>query len=259
MPGVECESLGGLEMHRLAIVGAGLFSIAGFIGGASAADLAARPYTKAPPIAEAVYNWTGFYIGANGGYGWGKTTSVDTVIGTSSTHNPSGALAGGQIGYNWQAGSWVFGLEADGDWANIRGSAPCPNPAFGCASNTRALASFRGRIGYAAGPVLFYGTGGVGYANTNYNEFSVGGAIPPAGASAFYSTDRWGYAVGAGIEYGFTPNWSAKLEYMHYGFDSVTAPPGTLSVGTPVSLSLRVDTIKVGINYRFGGPIVARY
>ena len=89
MPGVECESLGGLEMHRLAIVGAGLFSIAGFIGGASAADLAARPYTKAPPIAEAVYNWTGFYIGANGGYGWGKTTSVDTVIGTSSTHNPS--------------------------------------------------------------------------------------------------------------------------------------------------------------------------
>jgi len=246
-------------MHRFAIVGAGLLSIAGFAGGAAAADLAARPYTKALPMAEAGYNWTGFYIGANGGYGWGRTTSTDTVIRTSTTHDPSGGLAGGQIGYNWQAGTWVLGLEADGDWANIRGSAPCPNPAFGCASNIRDLASFRGRIGYAVGPALFYGTGGLGYANANYNEFSVAGAIPPAGATAFYSTDRWGYAAGAGIEYGFAPSWSAKLEYMHYGFDSVTAPPGTLAVATPVSLSLRVDTVKVGINYRFGSIAAARY
>ena len=246
-------------MRHFAFVAAALCSIAVIASEASAADLAANPYTKAPPMAEAVYNWTGFYIGANSGYGWGKTTTVDTIVGALTTHDPSGGWAGGQIGYNWQTGGWMFGLEADGDWADIRGSAPCPNRAFGCGSSTSALASFRGRIGYAAGPVLFYGTGGLGYANTNYNEFSVAGAIPPAGATASYTTDRWGYALGAGIEYGFAPNWSAKLEYMHYSFDSSTAPPGTLAVADPVSLSLCIDTIKAGINFRFGGPITARY
>jgi outer membrane immunogenic protein len=244
-------------MHRFAIVGAGLLSIAGFVGAASAADLAARPYTKAPPMAEAVYNWTGFYIGANGGGGWGHTGEFSTAFGTTTSHDTSGALAGGQVGYNWQRGAWVFGVEADGDWANISGSAPCPNPIASCASSTRDLASFRGRVGWATGPVLLYATGGLGYANAHYSSLSVVGGVPAPGMTGVYSADRWGYAVGAGIEYGFTPNWSAKIEYMHYGFDSITSPAGTL--GDPIALSLRVDTVKVGVNYRWGGPIVARY
>ena len=172
--------------------------------------------------------------------------------------DPSGALAGGQIGYNWQTGSWVYGLQADGDCANIRGSALCPNPIASCASDTRALASFRGRLGWATGPVLLYGTGGLGCANTRFSALTVVGGLPALGATGSYTTDRWGYAAGAGIEYGFTPNWSAKLEYMHYGFGTVTAPVGTLD-SNPVATRLRVDTVKVGINYRWGGPIASTY
>jgi outer membrane immunogenic protein len=242
-------------MRRFAFVGAALLSITGFVGAASAADLATRPYTKAP---SAFYNWTGFYIGANGGYGWGSVSSFGVPGGIPTNHAPSGALAGGQIGYNWQTGPWVYGLEADGDWANIRGSALCPNPIASCASDTRALASFRGRLGWATGPVLLYGTGGLGYANTRFSALTIVGGLPALGATGSYTTDRWGYAAGAGIEYGFTPNWSAKLEYMHYGFGTVTAPVGTLD-SNPVATRLRVDTVKVGINYRWGGPIASTY
>jgi len=229
------------------------------VGAASAADLPARTYTKAPVVVPpAIYNWTGFYIGANGGGGWGRTDWQFNVVNTFANHHTSGGLAGGQIGYNWQTGAWVLGVEADGDWANIKGSTLCPNPAFVCASNTRDLASFRGRVGYAAGPVLFYGTGGLGYANTAYSALT--GGVPGALSTGFYSSDRWGYAAGAGIEWGFAPNWSAKIEYMHYGFDSVTAPPATLGVNS-AALGLNIDTVKVGVNYRFnwGAPVVARY
>jgi outer membrane immunogenic protein len=228
-----------------------------------AADLAARPYTKAPMAPPAVYNWGGFYIGGNGGYGWGQTNWTFLLNGTSPNHSTSGGLAGGQVGYNWQLpSSWVFGLEADGDWADIKGSTPCPNRLFACASSTRDLASFRGRVGYAAGPVLFYGTGGLGYANATYSALlSATGTSGNPAATGRYNTDRWGYAAGAGIEWGFAPSWSAKLEYMHYGFDRATAPAGTLSATSTSVLGLDVDTVKVGVNYHFGwtNPMVARY
>ena len=153
----------------------------------------------------------------------------------------------------------MFGLEADGDWANLKGSTPCPNPAFTCSSNVRDLASFRGRVGWATGPVLLYGTGGLGYANSNYSALTPGGGIPPC-ATGFYSASRWGYAAGAGVEWGFMPNWSAKLEYMHYGFGTSTAPAATLGANS-AALGLDVDTLKVGVNWHFGGPgpVVARY
>ena len=245
-------------MHRSVAVAIGLLSFVGFAGTASAADLAARPYTKAPPMPEAVYNWTGFYIGVNGGGGWGHAREVDTINGSTTAHDTSGGLAGGQLGYNWQTGAWVFGVEADGDWADLTGSAPCPNPAFACASDTRALASFRGRIGWATGPALFYATGGLGYANERYTGLTVAGGTPGAGTTGVFTDDRWGYAVGAGIEWGFAPNWSGKIEYMHYGFDATNSIAGTLSAA-PIALSSRIDTVKVGINYRFNGPVVARY
>lgn len=240
-------------MKKIALATTALFVLSA--GAASAADLAARPYTKAPPPIVSVYNWTGFYIGVSGGGGWGRTDwQYNTIPASPSTnHDISGWLAGGQVGYNWQAGSWVFGLEADGHWADINGSTLCPNPAFVCGSKVDTLASFRGRIGYAAGPVLFYGTGGAGYAHEKFS------AVTPGGPNFFTNADRWGYAAGAGIEWGFAPNWSAKVEYMHYGFDRWTAPVGALSGVATTDLRLNIDTFKVGVNYRFGGPIVARY
>lgn len=231
-------------MKKLALATVAISAL--LTGVASAADLAARPYTKAP-MAAAVYNWTGFYVGLSGGGAWSDTRWQYFGAAVNTDHSGSGWLAGGQVGYNWQAGSWVFGLEADGHWADINGSTACPNAAFLCSTDVRTLASFRGRIGYAAGPVLFYGTGGAGYADTRYSATS-------PGANFFYTTDRWGYAAGAGIEWGFAPNWSAKVEYMHYGFDTDTAPILALSNTSTTNLRLDIDTVKVGINYRFGGP-----
>ncbi|WJR75123.1 outer membrane beta-barrel protein [Bradyrhizobium sp. NP1] len=233
-------------------------AVMAFAGNAMAADLAARPYTKAPPpVVAPIYNWTGFYIGVNGGGGWGDSRWQFAAAPFNTNHNTSGGMAGGQIGYNWQVTpSWVLGLEADGDWADINGSTTCPaGPLTACSTNTRSLASFRGRVGWAVNNVLFYGTAGAGYANTRYN------ALPAVGTIGTFSSDRWGYAAGAGVEWGFAPNWSAKVEYMHYGFDTATAPIGTLGGLGTAALRLDIDTVKAGINYRFnwGGPVVARY
>ena len=120
------------------------------------------------------------------------------------------------------------------------------NPAFVCASNTRDLASFRGRVGWATGPVLLYGTGGGAYANTHYTALTPLG-VSGAGSTGFASTDRWGYAAVAGIEWGFKPNWSAKDEYMHYGFDNVTVARAC-SGANSAALGLNIDTVKVGVN-----------
>jgi outer membrane immunogenic protein len=238
---------------------ASVISIAiGGLGTGWAADLA----VKAPPLTTPApaSNWTGFYIGVNGGGGWGSTDWLFTGPSTIANHDISGGLAGGQIGYNWQTGAWVFGVEADGDWADIKGSTPCPNPAFVCASNVRDLASFRGRIGYTSGPLLVYGTGGVGYTNAHYSGLTVVGGLPSFASTGVFNDDRWGYAAGFGVEWGFAPNWSAKLEYMHYGFGTDTAPPATLSL-SPSALRLNVDTVKAGVNYHFNwaSPVVARY
>jgi outer membrane immunogenic protein len=248
-----------MGMHRFAAIGAGILLIVGFTGAASAADLPAATYTKAPVVVSPAYNWTGFYIGVNGGGGWGRSDYQYNGAPTNSDHDTTGGFAGGQVGYNWQMAAWVFGLEADGDWANISGSAPCRNPVFTCGTNTRDLASFRGRVGYATNNVLFYGTGGAGYANNRYSALVNG--LPAINSTGFFTDDRWGYAAGAGIELGFAPNWSAKVEYMHYGFSGDTAPVGTLSGLTSAALRLNIDTIKAGVNYRFnsGEPVVARY
>jgi outer membrane immunogenic protein len=227
-------------------------------GGAFAADLPARTYSKAPSVAPApIYNWTGFYIGVNGGGGWGRTGWDFSIAPGNSNHNIAGGMAGGQIGYNWQfGGPWVVGVEADGDWANIKGSTNCVNPIYVCSSEARALASFRGRFGGSINDVLIYGTAGGAYADSHYTALIDG--LPGAG-SGYFDSDRWGYAAGAGVEWAFVPNWSAKIEYMHYGFGSVTAPRSALGGGGP-NLRLDVDTVKAGLNYHFNvGPVVARY
>lgn len=236
----------------------GVLLLAGFASEALAADLPVRPYTKAP-APPAVQNWTGFYVGLNGGYGWGRTIMFAAPGGLQIGYSLSGGLVGGQAGYNWQVGALVFGIEADGDWANLRSAGACQGPAFNCASDTRALASLRGRLGGVLGSALLYVTGGLGYANTHYSALTFAAGLPFAGTTGIYDTTRWGYTAGVGIEYGFARNWSAKVEYLHYGFDRVDAPVGTLAPAVAVATTLRIDTVKVGLNYRWGGPIVAKY
>jgi outer membrane immunogenic protein len=258
----DFRSKGGLGMRGFAVIGAGLLSIAGFVGAASAADLPqAHTYTKAPAIVDPAYNWSGFYVGINGGWG----SSNDNRVNLSDGHNlgsydATGGIVGGQIGYRWQTGNWVFGLEAQGDWADLRGSA---QNAFVVGNAIRsgmdAFGLFTGQIGYAWNNVLLYVKGGAAVTDRNYDFLNTvtGGLVSSSGDQA-----NWGETVGIGLEYGFAPNWSAAIEYDHI-FEQRHTVGFVTPAGFPSSATFSSggdsDLVTARQNYRFGGPIVARY
>src|ERR1700676_4457645 len=163
---------------------------------ASAADLAARPYTKAPPpMIAAAYDWSGFYIGANGG--WGSShdspTNVTRAISLGG-YDATGGVAGGQLGYRWQAGAWVFGWEAQGDWADLRGRTQSLGaPLNSVASRMDAFGLFTGQVGYAWNNALLYVKGGAAVTDKRYDFVSnvTGLAI----SSSAYAP-RWGGTAG---------------------------------------------------------------
>ena len=236
---------------------------------ASAADMAARPYTKAPPMVAAVYDWTGFYIGANGGYATSRNCwNFASFAGAAFTagegcHNADGGTAGGQIGYRWQAGTWVFGLEAQGNWADLTGSS-VSSPAFVIVpgdltinSKLQAFGLFTGQIGYAWNNVLLYAKGGAAVVDNRFSHTVTGTNI----LINTSNDTRWGATVGAGLEFGFAPNWSMGVEYNHIFLDRETfafaAAPG--GVATTNSIRQDVDMVTARINYRFGGPGISRY
>lgn len=200
------------------------------VTGAQAADLP-RPVYKAPAyVAEPLFSWTGFYIGANAGYGFGK--SDWNLVGVSPS--PKGFVGGGQIGYNYQMGSFVFGLEADYDYSAMKGDAACG--ALTCTTKNTWLATGRGRIGYAFDRFLPYFTGGVAFGN-------VKAETPVFGASS----SRTGYALGGGLEYAFLGAWSVRAEYLYVDLGSFDTGPAPLVN----NVSFKANLIRAGINYRF--------
>ena len=210
-------------------------------GAASAADLAARPYTKAPVAVASVYNWTGFYLGLVGGGAW-ENASTDPKM--------KGGFVGGTAGYNWQTGNVVFGVEADAAWADVSASASTTFPAFGvvtASSKTDALGTVRGRLGYAVNNVLFYGTGGYAWID---NKLSVSALGVSVSDTKFHS----GWTVGAGVEAFIAPQWSIKGEYLYRSLGSENYFGGTVPSGT-----LNLHTVQFGVNYHFNGPVVAKY
>ena len=237
------------------------------LSSASAADLAARPYTKAPPIAiPMMYDWSGFYIGANGGYGWSNRCIDITAINglpnvfAEGCRNAGGGVFGGQVGYRWQSGPMVFGLEAQGDWANLRNrNISLFNPANTWQSKTNALGLFTGQVGYAWNATLLYVKGGAAVANQRYDIFNTATGVGIAQAER----TRWGGTVGVGLEYGFAPNWTAGIEYDYLWrvSDNQTFLTPALGAGTSITANTRSDInlITARINYKFGGPGIARY
>jgi outer membrane immunogenic protein len=182
------------------------------------------------------YNWSGFYLGINGGGGWGHSnwdTSSDRI-------GLSGGLAGGTAGYNWQIGSAVLGVEGDIDWANLKGtnaSTLCP---AGCSTSDTWLSTVRGRAGYAFGGVLPYVTGGLAVGDIR--------AATPGFAGA--SNTSAGWTAGAGIEFGLTGNWSAKAEYLYVDLGRFNC--GTNCNGLPTdNVSMHDNVVRAGVNYRF--------
>jgi outer membrane immunogenic protein len=268
------------KMKKILLTTVGLAALG--IVPAVAADLPARAYTKAPPIVEPLPSWAGFYIGANGGGGWSRNcwdlTSVTLAVVTpvvpaisEGCHTATGAIAGGQIGYRWQTANYVFGLEAQGDWANIKGSndSPAASPTFGVTNNTKidAIGLFTGQVGYAWNNVLAYVKGGAAVTHTKYSGTSNAAValIIPVGTLVDTANEtRWGATVGAGVEFGFAPNWSIGLEYDHlfmgrHDRTFTFAPPALAIASRTESIRQDVDLATVRLNYRFGGPVVARY
>lgn len=224
---------------------------------AAAADIPRRMPVKGPVMAAPIiYNWTGFYIGAHLGYGWGDKDWRDpTFFGFNSGHDVDGFLGGLQAGFNWQAGQWVFGIEGDMSWTDMHGSSLCgPALAFACTSDVNWLGTLTGRVGYTWDRTLLYVKGGVAWADDGY---TLGGW----GASSGDGT-RTGWTLGVGLEYAFWNNWSAKVEYnyMDFGSDRASFFNGVVNVANP-DIDQQVHAIKLGVNYRFGwgGPVAARY
>jgi outer membrane immunogenic protein len=253
-------------MKKFLLATVGLIAL-GISAPASAADLAARPYTKAPPpMVAAIYDWSGFYIGANGGWGeshncWDFLTATGAVIG-DGCRDRSGGLVGGQIGYRWQAGTWVFGLEAQGDWADLSNTRiSVINPAFSTRVRTDGIGLFTGQIGYAWNASLLYVKGGAAVTGNRFDILDTLRGVSLASADA----TRWGASVGVGFEYGFTPNWSVGVEYDHLFMGHAN---NSFSIVNPIvagainRINQDVDMVTLRVNYRFGGygaPVAARY
>ena len=228
---------------------------------ALAADLAARPYTKAPPPPVVLYNWTGFYIGGNVGYGWGHANNSDNLIApcpiclfappdfatlaANGSNRVDGAIGGGQIGYNWQVKNYLVGIEADIQASGQRGTNTlnsafflpiafffgAQTPSATSLTNTTRLDWFgtvRGRLGYVYDRWLVYGTGGLAYGELNVNS-----AVNPANISLVPgfqnvpfniggSQTKTGWTLGFGVESALSANWSWRAEYLYMDLGSVT-------------------------------------
>ncbi len=257
-------------MKKLLLATVGLVASA-MAAPASAADMAARPYKAPPPPIVLVYDWSGFYIGANGGGGWSHkcwdVTNFRAPIAPfrEGCHDASGGVIGGQVGYRWQSAGWVFGLEAQGDWADLTASnVSLFIPAWTNHSKIEAFGLFTGQVGYAWNNVLWYVKGGAAVTSDKYR-----GTVTATGA-LFDSTSetRWGGVIGTGLEFGFAPNWSIAVEYDHLfmGNRNLTFTSAGVLAGIPAGAAFRTDTIRqdvdlvtARINYRFGGPIIAKY
>jgi outer membrane immunogenic protein len=217
---------------------------------ALAADLAARPYTKAPAYTAPIYNWTGFYVGGHIG---GAFAGDSSLSGSDSRF-----LGGLQGGADYQfAPSWVIGVEAQYSWlSNGNNGVAFPGGVLVTSKNDQ-LGSVTGRLGYTWGPALLYAKGGYAWKDGNSLNVTTGG-VPVAFTTN--GNNRDGYTVGAGLEYMFAPNWSAKVEYQYYNFGSTTFTTGPAAI---VGTRFRDDehTVKAGLNYRFNwaGPVVAKY
>jgi outer membrane immunogenic protein len=256
------------QLGLIVSLGIGLASIQN----ALAADLPVPPPVYHAPAVVAP-TWTGLYLGVNGGWGWtsnfnASSTFFDptgaTVISPGASNlSATGAVFGGQVGYNWQTGNWVWGVEGDFDGTNINkfsnagvlvATAVPPlglNEPFHV--NIDWLASIRARLGYGWGPGMVYVTGGGAWASA---EFNAGG---PADTFLFSSTStRSGWTIGAGYEWLMNPNWSVRGEYLYYRFAGATANTvtgtGLAPAGTFVTHALGnfdVNVVRVALNYKF--------
>lgn len=242
-------------MKRMLFAGALALSAA---APAFAADLPAGPPPPQAPAAyipapAPIYNWSGIYIGVNGGYAfgnsnWNATPGFGTGVVGTGNFNIDGALAGGTLGANFQSGQFVFGVEADGDWTDIKGTTSNGDCAAGsCQTSNDWLATVRGRVGYAFDRVLLYATGGGAAGDVKATVSSPG--VPTI------STDstEFGWTAGAGVEVGLTENITAKAEYLYVDLSNGSLSCSAAVCGAAVTVPVQFDAsiIRAGLNFKF--------
>jgi outer membrane immunogenic protein len=213
---------------------------------AQAADMSTRGPAKAPAYAPVPYfNWSGFYFGLNGGGAWGNSSHTDVNLGNATGEfGISGGLIGGTLGFNYQVGSWVWGLEGDLDWAKIHGRSGAIN-GVNYDSYLQWLSTVRGRVGFAFDRFLPYVTGGLAAGD-------VKGTVTGPVTILSGTNTQTGWTVGAGLEYAFTPSLSAKAEYLYVDLGSSTPVPGD-------NVELKSHVVRGGLNWRFNWDGPRRY
>jgi outer membrane immunogenic protein len=238
-------------------------AIAG-IGAASAADMPAHPWLKSDPVpvVSPIYDWTGIYVGLEGGGSWGNShqTSAATGLNDSNSYNVNGGLGGVTVGANWQTGSLVVGVEGDASWVGQRGSSvengPSGTAGFSDFTKEDWLATVRGRVGFAANNALFYGTAGWAGAGVKPGVYST------ATGAIFDTADqmRNGWTAGAGIEWGFLPEFSVKVEYLYVQLENKSfITPNLGPAFNRSGVTLNDNLVRVGLNWRWGAPGTVNY
>lgn len=275
-------------MPSARLIAAAVVAISTFAAGAAAAaDLPAQTYSKTPIFVEPPYDWSGIYVGGNLGYSWGRsadTSSLNSGAGTpvlfsdTVSSHMDGVVGGGQIGFNFQTQNWVWGAEADFQGTGQKSTHSYTCPAGVCTPPTGVIALFpgpalpvslsqqldwfgtvRGRAGLAVTPkVLLYATGGLAYGQVNSHS-TLTGATTATNVNP-------GWTVGAGIEGAIADRWTARLEYLYVDlgtvsntFTSAVAAIGGGTIASNFSSRITDNIVRVGLNYRFGGPVIAKY
>jgi outer membrane immunogenic protein len=251
-----------MKKKNIVLTGVALAALLG--GSAMAADLSTAPMYKAPPPV-AVWSWTGFYIGINGGYGFGSNDFTQTltqpgVVGSATSFDTvaqKGGLFGGQAGYNWQVGSVVLGVEGDAQWADQHGTSCgliCTTQLGASITVSQKLewfATARGRLGWANDGYLLYVTGGGAWGGIDENDTF---AVPGGTFGASSSTTKSGWTVGGGIEARLWGNWTGKFEYLHMDLGNMTSvfvPDPVAGITIVTTSHIQNDLIRAGLNYKF--------
>ena len=257
-------------MKRILLSTASL-GVLGLLSPAFAADL---PYAKAPAATPSVYDWTGVYVGAFGGGGFGNH-NINNANGTNTAfsdftanYSSTGGVAGGEAGYNWQSGNYVVGVESDLFWSGIQGndSSQIANGSFtgvgGAvdADNWRWGGTLRVRGGFTVDRWLMFFTGGYAFGDIQHTN------TPPVGVGPVdkFNVTANGLTAGAGFAYAITNNISAKFEYRYYSFNGYNRPGSALTGFTvngqlPYSTVSTFSVVSLGLDFKFGGPVVAKY
>ncbi len=228
-------------MNRTIVVAAALTLIAG--QAALAADLppAPGPTPQPPPMYVApVANWSGVYFGANGGYGFGSSTWTNSANLTTGRFGVLGAVVGPTLGVNFQTGAFVFGIEGDFDGSWLDGTSGTCSPTS-CETRNTWLATARGRVGYAADNVFFYGTAGGAFGNIEANT----------SGTSFVKETRPGWTAGAGVEVSYADHWTTRFEYVFVDLENASLTGGGGSPNTTTTIKFNTSLIRVGVDYTF--------